>query len=70
MADIKHSTGKKGRKIGRQKKKPSCQRYTMAQRWKKHKATRILRMIKKHPNYKIPETVSSDIASMVRRMLV
>jgi hypothetical protein len=39
--------GKKGRKIGRQKKKPCQQRYTQFRRWEENKLRRAIRTANK-----------------------
>jgi hypothetical protein len=43
----KRKGGKKGRKIGRQKKKPSHIRYTMERRWETNKAKRAAKIAKR-----------------------
>ena len=47
MGETQRAGGKKGRKIGRQKKKPSHIRYTMERRWEKNKARRAAKIAKK-----------------------
>jgi hypothetical protein len=45
-----HKEGKKGRKIGRSKRKPSHNRYTLERRWEKNKArkqAKIKKMLEK-----------------------
>ncbi len=39
--------GSKGRKIGRQKRKPSHNRYTLEKRWEKNKAKKIAKQKRK-----------------------
>jgi hypothetical protein len=46
MGETVRKSGKKGRKIGRQKKKPSHIRYTMERRWEKNKARRAEKIAK------------------------
>lgn len=46
MGETQHKSGKKGRKVGRQKKKPSHNRYTMERRWERNKARRAAKVAK------------------------
>ena len=46
MSEDPRKTGKKGRKIGRQMKKPSHIRYTMERRWEKNKERRAKKIAK------------------------
>lgn len=57
--------GKKGRKVGGGRKKPTHQRYTAEKRWIKNAARNVLREMKKHPNYGIPANTSADVKSRI-----
>ncbi len=46
MGETQRKSGKKGRKIGRQKKKPAHIRYTMERRWEKNKERRAKKVAK------------------------
>ena len=48
--------GKKNRKYGRNRKKPSCIRYTNEMRWITNKLKKIKKYIKNHPNWKPTKT--------------
>ena len=60
------SKGKKGRKIGRMKRKPAYMRYLNGHRREKNKARRIVRYMKKFPNWK-PTNLSDMVAAFVER---
>ena len=46
MGETPRKTGQKGRKIGRQKRKPSHVRYTNERRWEKNKERRARKIAK------------------------
>ena len=46
MGETVRKSGQKGRKIGRQKRKPSHIRYTMERRWEKNKERRAAKIAK------------------------
>lgn len=50
----------RGRKIGREGRHPAHQRYVAERRWARKKANNILRMKRKHPNYRMPNDITDD----------
>ena len=60
------SKGKKGRKFGRIKRKPSHMRYNAEDRAVKNKARRIARYMRKFPNWK-PTNLSDKVAMFVEK---
>ena len=60
------SKGKKGRKVGRMKKKPAYMRYLSEHRREKNKARHIVRYMKKFPNWE-PINLSEMVAAFVKR---
>lgn len=60
--------GKKGRKVGRMKKKPSYQRYLLENRRAKNKARKIDKYLKKFPLWK-PCNLSSDVEIYLKKLL-
>jgi len=63
--------GKKNRKWGRRKNKPCQQRYTKQCRWILNKAKRIVRHLRKHPNFwtysKLPSAAVLEKVSELRK---
>jgi len=65
----KNSTqGKKSRKHGRMKRKPAYKRYLAENRRAKNKARRIVRYMKKFPNWK-PINLTPEIQALVYRFI-
>lgn len=62
------TTRKKGKKQGKNKNKPSNQRYLASRRWITNKAKRVSRMMKKFPKYN-PGNLTVDVRVLVRQML-
>lgn len=69
MGKVSNKAKAKGKKIGRWNRKPSHKKYVAEKRWNKNKAKRIVRMMKKHSNYKIPINVSEEVKSWVNSLL-
>ena len=67
LAKKRGGKGRKGRKIGRQIKSPSHQRYVASGQRAKNKAKHILHQMKLHPNYKCPSGISQDIMTLAKR---
>lgn len=59
--------GKKNRKFSRTIKSPSHQRYNNERRWVKNKARRVVKQLKKFPNYK-PYNLNAEVVAMVDKM--
>jgi len=66
MGQVSKKQGKKGRKIGRNARKPSHKRYVAERRWIKNKARRIARMMRRHPNYPMPANLPDETKNWVR----
>jgi hypothetical protein len=63
------STGKKGgRKYGRVKRKPCHQVYNAKRQWFHNKVRRIVKQMKKFPNWK-PYNLSPDVKTEVNKRL-
>lgn len=62
------SKGKKGRKIGRMKRKPAYMRYLAENRRAKNKARRIARYMKRFPNWK-PNNLSEELLGYLNMFL-
>ena len=63
------STGKKGgRKYGRVTRKPCHQVYNAKRQWFWNKVRRVVKQMKKFPNYK-PFNLSSDVKMEVKKRL-
>lgn len=60
--------GKKNRKHGRCVKSPSHQRYNFYQRWIENKVRRIVKQMRKFPNYK-PYNLSPTVKKEVMERL-
>jgi hypothetical protein len=61
--------GKKSRKHGRCINSPAHKRYNAERRWLKHKAVRVARYIRKHPNWKLPGSMNEEVRFMVQNLL-
>ncbi len=61
----KQGKGKKHRKHGRTLRSPAHQRYNAERRDLRHKAARVRRQHRRHPNYQIPD----DLAPEARRFV-
>ena len=61
-------TGHKGRKVGRNRKKPSSQRYLISRRWIFNKVKKLEKYMKKFPNWK-PTNLSSEISTKLEALL-
>jgi len=60
--------GKKNRKYGRCVKQPTHIRYSNEARWVKNKAKRIVRELKKHPNWK-PYNLNEDVQKAIAKLM-
>ncbi len=69
MSDVVKKGGKKNRKIGRKAKKPAQKRYTVEKRWALNKAKSIVKQMRKHPNWKIPDNIGLDVKTKVRELI-
>ena len=56
-------------KAGRNAKSPAHMRYVFERRWIKHRANRVARQMRKHPNYKLPLDLDDEIRVRVQLML-
>ena len=61
-----HKSGKKNRKHGRSKKKPSHKRYLVEKRWVKNKARKIRKYMKAHQNWK-PYNLSEEVQRILNQ---
>jgi hypothetical protein len=60
--------GKKNRKFGRTTRSPSHQRYNAKRQWFWNKVRRIVKHLKKFPNYK-PYNISPDVREEVKKKM-
>lgn len=65
---VQKKGGKKGRKIGRMKKKPAYQRYLLENRRARNKAKKLFKYLKKFPNYKII-FIKEDVEKYLKKLL-
>ena len=68
MAGLERKGGKKNRKFGRKKRRPSHNRYNSSERWLKNKAKKIAKQMKKFKKYK-PYGVSHTVMGLVKKLL-
>ena len=68
MPESTHRQGKKGAKIGRNRKKNCHIKYTSERRWIKNKALSVVRQIKLHPNWK-PYKLNAEVKLLVDKYL-
>lgn len=61
--------GKKGRKIGRNLRKPSKKRYASEHRWIANKARRAAKFARKHNGGELQSGLDPDIAKLARKIL-
>ena len=60
--------GSKQRKFGRKGRRPSHARYNNTERWIVNKARRIVKQLKKFPNYK-PFNISDDVELKINKLM-
>lgn len=70
MAQQQQPQKKSSRKVGRNKRSPAHQRYVFERRWLKHKVNRIVRQIRRHPNWKLPDDLDDEVRTRVQVILM
>ena len=57
--------GNKSKKAGRTIDSPAHKRYNAERRWIKHQVNRVVRYMKRCPNWKVPDSMNDEVKSYV-----